>query len=134
MKRPTLRFCGLVCAQGISPEAKDDVMEINTVENIYLILDELRALLTQFRSSSFYTSNLSFYRSLIPNIEIVIALVDKGITDHRPITEEEKFWFKGDRMISEAFNLRDGEAFFGIYQHYNAICQFAYQMNYFRKN
>lgn len=107
-------------------------MGTDKIVNITNKLDNLRLLLIEFRNSDFYRGNYHFYRSIIPNMEIAIALTDKGITDKRAIQKDEEFWFKGDRFISEAFNLRGDVKPYEIYLHYKEICSYVFNENYFR--
>ncbi len=97
------------------------------------IIEQLKKRLEEFKSSNFYFSNIIFYRSLIPNIDIAIALTEKGIIDNRPIKKDEEYWFEGDRFIQDAFNLRDGTEYYEIYSKYISLVEFVRSENYFRK-
>lgn len=106
-----------------------DTSQINKIEDTTNLL---RDLLIQFRESVFFKENKRLYQSMIPNIEIVIALTEKGIYGKRAINKEEEFWFEGDRFVEEAFNFRDSSEYKMVSVYYVEIVDFVNKHNFFR--
>jgi hypothetical protein len=70
---------------------------------------------------------------MIPNIEMVIALTEKGIYEKMAISKENEFWFGIGRYVEDAFNLRGYSEYLKVYKYYAEIVEFVEKYNFFRK-
>ncbi len=107
-------------------------MDTREVEQIKKTTNSLRVILFQFRNSKYYKENEYIYQSMIPNLEIIIALTEKGLYDKRAICKDEEFWFGHSRYIEDAFNLRETIDYKIIYNYYEEIVDFVNTHNFFR--
>jgi ribosomal protein L30/L7E len=109
-------------------------MDSSEIERIEKITFLLRSLLLNFRNSTCFTNNKQIYRSMIPNIEMVIAITEKGLYEDRAINNNEVFWFQNGRYIEDAFNLREYPEYKKVYEYYAEIVEFVNEYNFFRNS
>ncbi|MGB5028816.1 MAG: hypothetical protein WBO38_09965 [Chitinophagaceae bacterium] len=91
------------------------------------IVDNLRKRVCQYRLEKTGIKEISTH---LNSVDIVLALVDLGIKDKRPISKEEECWFRAGLYLSYVFANSEWE---DIYIEFDKLVNAVEKENYFRK-
>src|SRR5690242_8511378 len=96
--------------------------------NFIAELNSLRIRVCQYRLLRTGVQEISTHLNAV---DIVLALTDMAVKDHRPITHEEEQWFRAGMYLSYVF---EGSEWQDIHVKFDEIVKAVERSNYFRKS
>jgi len=90
------------------------------------LIHKLRCRIADYRKTKWQVKEVTTHLNAI---EIALALTDLGIRDGRPITSDERNWFRADLYLAYVFEGSDWE---DILEDYRQVVSFAESRQYFK--